>query len=267
VAATGLLVAAMRAEESASDAPLFTDPFAERLAGDEGRGLLADAKAATGNASGQIVIRTRYWDEALLRANADGVTQVVILAAGMDARAYRLPWQANTTVYEIDQAAVMSLKGDRLAGETPRCRRVALGVDLADDWPKTLLSRGFDSSAKSVWLVEGLLQYLDAEAVDALFDRVDTLSAPDSVLLYETVGRTLLEAPFLQPTLDFMKNLDAPWIYGTDEPANLVQSRGWSAAVTDIAEPGNAWHRWDQPPVPLDVQGVPRGYFIQAKKA
>src|SRR4051794_32548304 len=100
VAATGLLVAAMRAEESRQDDRLFTDPFAERLAGDEGRQLLAEAEAATGKQSGQIIIRTRFWDEALQRANAGGVAQVVILAAGMDARSYRLPWQANTTVYE-----------------------------------------------------------------------------------------------------------------------------------------------------------------------
>src|SRR5262249_39693802 len=133
VAATGLLVAAMRAEESVRDDRLFTDPFAERLAGDEGRRLLAEAEAATGQASRQIVIRTRFWDEALLRVNAAGVLQVVILAAGMDARAYRLPWQPGTTVYEIDQPSVLSLKSERLAGEPPRCRRVAVGVDLADD--------------------------------------------------------------------------------------------------------------------------------------
>src|ERR1700758_2761986 len=129
VAATGLLVAAMRAEESARDDPLLTDPFAERLAGNEGRRLLADAVAATGQASAQIIVRTRFWDEALLRANADGVSQVVILAAGMDARAYRLPWRAGTTVYEIDQPRVIAAKDERLAGERPRCQRVAVGID------------------------------------------------------------------------------------------------------------------------------------------
>ena len=266
VAATGLLVAAMRAEESQQDDRLFTDPFAERLAGDEGRQLLVEAEAATGKQSGQIIIRTRFWDEALLRINANGVSQVGILAAGMDARAYRLPWQANTTVYEIDQPHVIALKDERLAGEQPRCHRVAVGVNLADEWPKMLQSQGFDPSAKTVWLVEGLLQYLDESAVDTLFSRVDELSAPGSVLLYEIVGATLLEAPFLQPTLEYMKQLGAPWTYGTDEPAELVESRGWTATVTDIAEPGNAWHRWEHPAVSLDVPGVPRGYFIEATK-
>jgi methyltransferase (TIGR00027 family) len=98
VAATGLLVAAMRAEETKRDDALFDDPFAERLAGDEGRRLLAESSAETEQPSAPIVVRTRLFDEALLRVHADGVAQVVILAAGMDARSYRLPWHDGTTV-------------------------------------------------------------------------------------------------------------------------------------------------------------------------
>jgi methyltransferase (TIGR00027 family) len=265
VAATGLLVAAMRAEESARDDRLFSDPFAERLAGDEGRQLLAEA-AGTGEPSAPIIVRTRFFDEALLRAQADGVRQVVILAAGMDARGYRLTWRADTTVFEVDQPHVIAAKDERLAGERPRCRRIAVGIDLASDWPKALQSQEFNSSEKTVWLVEGLLQYLDASAVDTLFARIDALSAPGSMLLYDVVGTTLLEAPFLQPTLQFMQRLGAPWTFGTDTPAALVEGRGWTAVVTDIAEPGNRWNRWGHPVVPLDVPGVPRGYFVVATK-
>src|SRR5947209_3293544 len=108
VAATGLLTAAMRAEESARDDRLFTDPFAERLAGDDGRRLLAEATAATGQVSGEIAIRTRFFDEALLDAQRDGASQVVILAAGMDARAYRLAWRPGMTIYEVDQPQVIA---------------------------------------------------------------------------------------------------------------------------------------------------------------
>ncbi|BBZ52612.1 SAM-dependent methyltransferase [Mycobacterium heidelbergense] len=266
IAATGLLVAAMRAEESAREDALFTDPFAERLAGEAGRRLLAEATSDTAQSSGQIVIRTRFWDEALLRARADGAAQVVILAAGMDARAYRLPWPAGTTVYEVDQPQVIATKDELLAGEQPRCRRVAVGVDLADDWPKTLLSHGFSPTSRSVWLIEGLLQYLQASDVDALFARIDTLSAPGSQLLYDIVGATLMEAPFLQPTLEFMRQLGAPWTFSTDAPAALVEERGWTATVTDVAEPGTRWNRWEHPVVPLEVPGVPRGYFVEAAK-
>ena len=198
VAATGLLVAAMRAEESARDDALFHDPFAERLAGDDRRRLLAESSSQTGQPSAPIVVRTRLFDEALLGAHADGVSQVVIVAAGMDARSFRLPWHDGVTVYEVDQPQVIAIKEERLAGARPRCQRVAVGVDLADDWPKTLQSQGFNSSAPTVWTIEGLLQYIEAPDVDRLFERVDALSAPGSVLLYDVVGKALLEAPFLQ---------------------------------------------------------------------
>lgn len=267
VAATGLLVAAMRAEESARDDALFSDPFAERLAGDEGRRLLAESGAETGQSSAPIVVRTRLFDEALMRVHIDGVVQVVILAAGMDARSYRLPWHDGTTVYEVDQPQVIAIKDERLVGEQPRCRRVGVGVDLADDWPKVLQSQGFNSTSRTVWLIEGLLQYIDASDVDRLFGRVDALSAPDSVLLYDVIGTTLLEAPFLRSTLEFMKKLGAPWIFGSDTPAALVEDRGWTATVTDMAEPGNKWKRWAHPVIPADVPGAPRGYFIEAMKA
>ncbi len=115
-------------------------------------------------------------------------------------------------------------------------------------------------------MIEGLLQYIDASDVDRLFDRVDALSARDSVLLYDVIGTTLLEAPFLRSTLEFMKKLGARWVFGIDTPAALVEDRGWTATVTDIAEPGNKWKRWAHPVIPADVPGAPRGYFVEAIK-
>nr|WP_233213329.1 SAM-dependent methyltransferase [Mycobacterium sp. QGD 101] len=266
VAGTGPLVAAIRAEESRRKDPLFTDPFAEKLAGETGRRLLANAVAETGEQStAQIIVRTRFWDEALLKA-VDGVRQVVILAAGMDARAYRLSWPDDTAVYELDQPAVIEAKAKLLADDQPRCRRVAIGVDLVDDWPKALRAQGFDATAPTVWLIEGLLQYLEERAVRTLFARIDTLSAPGSVLLYDVVGKTLLEAAMLTPVRQSMAKQGAPWLFGTDEPGELAERHGWSARVTDVAEPGNRWGRWFAPAVPLDVPDVPRGYFVEATK-
>jgi methyltransferase (TIGR00027 family) len=264
VAATGLLVAAMRAEESARDDALFHDPFAERLAGDDGRRLLAESGSETGQPSAPIVVRTRLYDEALLRV---GASQAVILAAGMDARSFRLPWPDGVTVYEVDQPQVIAMKEERLAGARPRCQRVPVGVDLADDWPKTLQSQGFNASAPTVWTIEGLLQYIEAPDVERLFARVDALSAPGSVLLYDVIGKALLEAPFLRNTIEFMQKLGAPWVFGSDTPAALVENHGWSATVTDMAVPGSKWKRWAHPPVPADVPNAPRGYFVAAIKA
>ena len=264
VAATGLLVAAMRAEESVRDDALFHDPFAQRLAGEDGRRLLAEATAETGQPSAPIVVRTRLYDEALVRV---GASQTVILAAGMDARSYRLRWPKGTTVFEVDQPHVMAIKDERLAGEKPRCRRVAVGVDLADDWPKALEVQWFNPEVPTIWLIEGLLQYLEASAVDQLFARVDALSAPGSVLLYDVVGTALLNAPFSAATLAYMQKLGAPWVFSSDTPAALVENHGWSASVTDMAVPGNRWKRWAHPPIPADVPNAPRGYFVEAVKA
>ncbi len=266
VAGTGLLVAAIRAMESTREDRLFTDPYADKLAGETGRALLAAAIAETGERSmDQIVVRTRFLDDALLRA-VRGVDQVVILAAGMDARAYRLPWPDGTTVYELDQPAVIAAKGDVLADDEPRCRRVAIGVDLADDWPAALTEAGFDPQTPTVWLIEGLLQYLDENAVRTLFDRVNNLSAPKSTLVYDVVGKTLLESPMMAPLVAAMAEQGSPWLFGTDEPGELAERHGWSATVTDIAKPGNEWHRWFAPATPMDVPDVPRGYFVEATR-
>ena len=226
VADTGVLVAAIRARESARDDGLFTDPFAERLAGDAGAEMLARMVAAAGDQSTtQIVVRTRFWDEALLRAT-DTVNQVVIIAAGLDARAFRLPWPTGTTVFELDQQQVIAAKAERIAEDEARCRRVALGVDLADDWPDALRSAGLDPGAPSVWLIEGLLQYLDEAAVRRLFERVDRLSAPGSVLLYDIVGAALLNAPFMAGLRKSMAEQGSPWLFATDAPGELAERLG-----------------------------------------
>ena len=267
VASTGLLVAAIRGMESTRDDRLFTDPFADKLAGDTGRQLLAAAIEGSGERSTvQIVVRTRFFDDALLRA-ARVAKQVVIVAAGMDARAYRLDWPDGTTVYELDQPAVIAAKADLLADDLPRSRRTAIGADLADDWPSALVAAGFDPQAPTVWLIEGLLQYLDESSVRTLFERVNTLSAPKSVLLYDVVGRTLLESPMMATLLESMARQGSPWLFGTDEPGELAQRHGWSATVTDIAQAGNDWGRWYAPSVPIEVPDVPRGYFVEASKS
>jgi methyltransferase (TIGR00027 family) len=266
VADTGVLVAAIRARESARDDRLFTDPFAGRLAGEAGAEMLARMVAAVGDQSTtQIVVRTRFWDDALLRAT-DTVNQVVILAAGLDARAFRLPWPTGTTVFELDQQQVIAAKAERMADDEARCRRVALGVDLADDWPEALRSAGLDPDAPSVWLIEGLLQYLDETAVRRLFARIDRLSAPGSVLLYDIVGAALLNAPFMAGLRKSMAEQGSPWLFATDAPGELAERLGWSADVTDVADPGYRWGRWPTPAAPADAQDAPRGYFVEATK-
>jgi methyltransferase (TIGR00027 family) len=111
----------------------------------------------------------------------------VILASGLDARAYRLPWADGTVVFEIDQPDVIGAKTAAMTeiGATPTADRRAVAVDLRDDWPSTLVQAGFDPDAPTAWSAEGLLVYLPPEAQDRLFDDITTLSAPGSRLATE----------------------------------------------------------------------------------
>jgi methyltransferase (TIGR00027 family) len=271
VASTGLLVAAIRAAESEHDYPLFTDPYAAKLAGPEGRQLLADYQAATGPGPAIIEVRTRYWDEALLHAadpiDGQGACQFVIVAAGMDARAYRLAWPPAVVVFEVDQPAVIAAKNATLADERPRCERRSIGADLTADWSTTLRDGGHATDLPTVWLVEGLLQYLEPADVERLFARIDAMSAPGSTLLCDIVSKTLLDSPALAGVRNYMSALGAPWLYGTDTPDAQLAELGWTVQVTDAGGPGYEWQRWPQPPAPLDVPGIPRGFFVKARKA
>ncbi|WP_297496667.1 SAM-dependent methyltransferase [Pseudonocardia sp.] len=141
-----------------------------------------------------MAVRSRVFDDALL----DGVRaarQVVVLAAGLDARALRLPWPSGTTVFEVDQPRVLAFKQEVIdsRGDTSGDRRT-VPVDLRDDWSSALLDRGFDPAAPTAWLAEGLLPYLPAEAEKALFETIDRLSAPGSTLAVEAVGEDQVEA-------------------------------------------------------------------------
>lgn len=104
----------------------------------------------------------------------------MLLAAGLDSRAYRLDWPAETVVFELDQPQVLEFKRDVLAGHTPTANRREIAVDLRKYWPQALQDSGFDPSAPSAWISEGLLIYLPATAQRRLFTGIDALSAPGS---------------------------------------------------------------------------------------
>ncbi|MHA7653316.1 SAM-dependent methyltransferase [Mycobacterium sp. ML4] len=203
------MVALARAAETASDAPLIRDEFAELLVstpelagvreqvaawwtpepdnGPEGDG------AYTVDSQQMIdyqAVRTHFFDAYFADAAASGIRQVVILAAGLDSRAYRLDWPAGAAVYEIDLPKVLDYKAQTLAGHgaTPRAERRAVAVDLRHDWPQALRDAGFDADGPTAWLAEGLLPFLPAEAQESMFASVDALSGPGSRVAVEIFG-------------------------------------------------------------------------------
>jgi methyltransferase (TIGR00027 family) len=135
-----------------------------------------------------MAVRTKFFDEFFLDATKAGVKQVVILASGLDSRAYRLAWPAGTVVYEVDQPQVIEFKSRTLAGlgPAPTADRRVVAVDLRDDWPTALRTAGFDPAQPTAWSAEGLLGYLPPEAQDRLLDTITELCAPGSRLATES---------------------------------------------------------------------------------
>ena len=204
VGATATMVAAARAIATKADNPLINDRFAEPLVRAVGVDFLT--KLATGELAAADVddddapwklehmpdamaVRTRFFDSFFHEATQAGIRQAVILASGLDARAYRLDWPADMTVFEVDQPEVIAFKTTTLAnlGAEPTTDRRAVAVDLRNDWPAALVEAGFDHTQPTAWIAEGLLGYLPPEAQDRLLDNVSALSADGSRLATEAI--------------------------------------------------------------------------------
>jgi methyltransferase (TIGR00027 family) len=145
---------------------------------------------------GYTACRTKFFDDYFLAAAGDGIRQAVILAAGLDSRAWRLAWPAGCVVYEIDQPKVLEFKTSTLDSHavSPIASHVGVGIDLRLDWPTALAQAGFDPSAPTAWSAEGLLPYLTADAQDLLFDRIQSLSAPGSRVAVEAFTNQFFSA-------------------------------------------------------------------------
>ncbi|MEV0671052.1 class I SAM-dependent methyltransferase [Mycobacterium sp. NPDC050441] len=198
VGATATMVAAARAIASAEPEPLINDPYAANLVRAVGvefftklvDGEIAlDGELAAGAELmiGIMAVRTKFFDDFFTSSGDAGIRQAVILASGLDSRAYRLPWPEGTVVYEIDQPEVIGAKTATMTqiGATPTAERRTVAVDLREDWPAALRAAGFDPTAPSAWSAEGLLAYLPPDAQDRLFDNITALSAPGSRLATE----------------------------------------------------------------------------------
>lgn len=256
VGATATSVAATRALASRGPDPLIDDPYAAVLV--KAVGLPHFIKVANGELGDEadplfgaqqmrehIAVRTRFFDDFFSAAGQQGIRQAVILASGLDTRAYRLPWADGFVVFEIDQPAVIDFKTRVLAeaGATPEADRRTVGIDLRDDWPKALREAGFDPSQPTAWIAEGLLIYLPPDAQDRLLDNITALSAPGSALATEHMDAKAL-------TGDWAKELsDRGRRYGSDidlselfysgprtSAGDHLRGQGWQVTVLPNAE-------------------------------
>src|SRR3984893_1685699 len=296
VGSTAVMVAAARAAETAKPDPLISDPYAELLVAGAGTGvwefMLDDtipAKLAESDPEAAAIfeymqsyqgVRTHFFDEFFGAAVAAGIRQVVILASGLDSRAYRLDWPARTTVYEIDQPKVLAYKSATLAanGATPSADRHEVPIDLRQDWPAALVAAGFDPKAPTAWLAEGLLMYLPADAQDRLFTPITELSAPGRRVAAATAAKHADERrqemrdrlDRVAAKLGIERTVDIQdLIYRDDDRADVaawLNDHGWQATGQNSGDEMRRLDRW--------VEGVPSGddrdalsQFVTAERA
>jgi methyltransferase (TIGR00027 family) len=283
VGATALGVAWARAQEVHSSCPLFTDSFAQ---------LFIDAALERGwrlppkhmverirSISGYAASRTKFFDDFFTTAGANGIEQSVILAAGLDARAWRLPWVDGSVVYEIDQPKVLQFKSETLRAHaaTAATRYVPVPIDLRQDWPKALCEAGFDSEAPTAWAAEGLLPYLPADAQDVLFERIAELSAPGSRVAVESFGTGFFDSDYLAGRREQIRRLreeageddgtrpdvqDLWFIEERADVADWLRPRGWVVTAVEAADLMQRFGRC----APEDTDDTtPRTVFIEAR--
>jgi methyltransferase (TIGR00027 family) len=296
VGTTAVMVAAARAAETDKPDPLIRDPFAKILVSEAGTGVWekmldssllekvaeidAEAAAIFEHMRGYQAVRTHFFDAHFAAAVAAGIRQVVILASGLDSRAYRLDWPAGTTVYEIDQPKVLEYKSATLAahGATPSADRHEVAIDLRQDWPAALIGEGFDPKVPTAWLAEGLLMYLPADAQDRLFTQITELSATGSRIAAETAAnhsderraemRERLDR--VAEKLGIERNIDIQdLIYKDDDRADVatwLNDHGWHADAQNSGDEMRRLDRW--------VEGVPSAddkeafsQFVTAERA
>jgi len=287
VGTTAVMVAAARAVETDLPDPLIRDTYAKLLVTNAGAGVLweamldpamvakveaidAETAATVAHMRSYQAVRTNFFDTYFNKAVADGIRQIVILASGLDSRAYRLDWPAGTTVYEIDQPQVLAYKSETLAenGVRPSADRREVPIDLRQDWPAALRAAGFDPAARTAWLAEGLLMYLPADAQDRLFSQIGELSPAGSRVAAETAGnhaderREQMRERFrkVAETLGFEETVDVQELIYHDADRALVadwlNKHGWRATAQNARDEMQRVGRW--------VDGVPMADDKQA---
>ena len=256
VGATATAVAASRAMASQNPDALLNDPWADPLV--RAVGIDTFVKLIDGEIghtddpllnrramSEQIAVRTRFFDDFFVHAAESGIRQAVILASGLDTRAYRLPWPADTKVFEIDQPQVIAFKTRTLAdlGAEPTAERTTVAIDLREDWPAALVEAGFDPKLPTAWSAEGLLVYLPPDAQDRLFDNIAGLSAPGSRIATEHMDLRNIPSDWAERLTERSRrigsniNLAELFYSGDRNPAaDYLQDHGWHIDVQTTSQ-------------------------------
>jgi methyltransferase (TIGR00027 family) len=272
---------------------LINDPFAEPLV--RAVGVDFFTRIATGELDPEQVddngdfgmkrmgdmmgVRTRFFDDFFMAAANEGIRQAVILASGLDARAYRLPWPTGTTVFEIDQSRVIEFKTATLAelGATPTADRRAVPVDLRDDWPAALRAAGLDSTQPTAWSAEGLMPFLPPDAQDRLLDNITELSPAGSQLATENLKGV---SDGVRKMADRMRAVTDQWrehgfdVEMTDlwypgdrnDVVEYLSTHGWATAATGVPDLAATYGLSLPPAANDDEETLTSLHYVTAKR-
>ncbi len=273
-----LLEAANRALEMELAAPLFADPLARALAGKRGLALHRELRSTTwppyaaGPWPEQSIV-TRYFDDALQAAVREGsLRQVVLLGAGMDARAFRLGWPSSLVCFEVDDGAVLEHKEAvlRRRRAKPTCeRRMVRAHVTSAAWTSKLLAAGFDPLRPAAFLILQRLVHFEPTTVERIFRELRTIACTGSWLGVDLVSSDTLESPFIQPVREKFAALGYPvGRFGVRHPETFLAAHGWDAECAVPGSPEASYGRWRYGYVPRTVpdRGIPRQYLAVARR-
>lgn len=256
---TALITAAARALENQQPNPIVPDPYAEALAGEEGKKLLE----SYGESFVLVeTIRTKFFDDAILESVKNGKRQFVILGAGLDARPYRFSLPSGTSWFEVDFRSILEYKRRILKDEKPSVAPIDICMDVSKlEIQRDLVSRGFDPKKESVWVGEGLIPYLKDEQVESLLSLIAEASAPMSTLLITCPSKKLIESnPETSDRYKLLASFGAQYVFsGTDKPGDLVEKHGYKADVVFIGH--KRAHFGLLPMEPLET--LPEGFIAE----
>lgn len=251
VSMTAIVVAQARDKESARPDRLFDDPLAEAFVAAAWSTTLPQVAALLQIYPYLIdyfAIRTRFLDEYLLTACAAGCRQVVVLAAGLDTRAFRLAWPKGVRLFELDLPEVFTFKEQVLARQSarPACQRIVVEADLSKEWSAPLIQASFRPDEPTAWLAEGILLYLTEEENDQLLTKISQLSASGSRLAFDHTSQNLQQLSLLRQANVALDELGVSWQSVLADPAMWLVSHGWQAEVSDATSRAAQYSR----PVP-----------------
>ena len=263
---TALWTAAARAVESVREDRLFNDPWATALAGPEGAAWAANRSP---DSLAPMLLRTRFFDDFLERITSENsVRQVVLMAAGLDTRLFRLAWPIGTQGFELDQYAVLQEKERILqaAGAQPNCTRHIVPANLIKPLRESLLQAGFDPGQPCAWLLEGFLFYIQSDSITTILEDVTALSAPGSWLGFDIINSITLTSPYTRQWIEMQAQSGAPWIGTLDDPVGFLAARGWQASLSQAGAADANHGRWHLPIIPVSMPDMPHNWFVTAQK-